>query len=1115
MERPVSFFYQLLNKPGVTLLLNLEQEHNILVEQGINSFVSYTQYKCGLIHSRKNYYFSNRWWNRYINSYTNNEPQLKLGFNTEDNIDTSSLNLKEIAFTQVKHQDIDKQLAYDNVMRGLEVKSQDQAKDKMRRRQIAQDVNDFSLVYWSLNYTSFYQQYLATNSSYMLDLMHTGEPSNSVTKLKNRIQKYNLLDAPNRLKAYAQNVHNYYYGFLNPLDLSYALNTKLHQAIDELDYLDLLDKPYLEYVKLLLESAQNTIVIDGERYDLDDIDLIRQIDPDFFENIKDSHDDDQEIIERDIECFISQTTNLIRLYRCLEELKAQQSFTKFARCNKADLTTQAVQQLNSFDINLGQLPEYIIVPQAWLNEKAQTQAEYFTVNKFTHSLLKPQKYYTLETLQLVGSRALLKAAQRKYPALNRLEITLIPDAQGVHQIKFLQPYFGPRNYDKPEVYLRPWQNRKFEKGILENYHDLLVDLYSDIDEQELAEVSTVEQAHRVFSKYAQMMTMKRNLDQMTYTSDLKLLNAEPQLSYKQALALAEVLVDHYLPHSTLLDSLQEFFADYNYYGSDLDYNLASNNTLKHEIIVDPENPSLKPVNFDFSRYENNLEELISEAKQSVAKAKQANATEKVVKNNQQFVAQEISTADLNTKQSTNAHSNTIAPEFFAQQKVHKGRVQTTGFADFDFAAYHQQLTDNNQANKKNTSFTTKQTQTAFTYDKNYPLSADLRRLYQFALNFPERKVPVSIANDYTVYKAVSSKQVKAYYQQLNPDLYPHFSRSLFKEVNTTLNLIKSPATTLVFPNNKIIISPYTYILSFAQWQQKYDMFAILNFHQFYYAQRTENNPVSLYELNNETLSYFVQEYKPDLAYKQEDMSLEALERFLDRNNASYEQNLANKARLIYIEDFITFAAQSLNDFSSFDFAFIRDYYFEIVAAHSVNEPAKALVELIGNQYSDLVLKFANAINDIYTRLEDLSQKYDVHFMINFNVSAFAKAFGLSTAEIWQKMSYHKLNFIKFSLDKQALVNRDTRTELNILDVAATDTYAYLNMLQNTAYQDLTSQLSQLWDNQSANLLFKAKASINIQLSSQDANLTEQLHISSSNLVADYYPASKNLNLYWE
>ncbi|RIY33744.1 hypothetical protein CKF54_02385 [Psittacicella hinzii] len=146
------FLKKLFYSPGVTLLLNLERKHNILVHQAINSLVSNIHYDNSLKNYWNNFYYTNRWWNKSFSDNFSDEPQQMLGFFYQKRLESASINPKQQALIYK-----DKSLDNDELNY--------QENDAIQRK-LDKQIGFNNLLYWSNNFSSFYKTYLAANASY-------------------------------------------------------------------------------------------------------------------------------------------------------------------------------------------------------------------------------------------------------------------------------------------------------------------------------------------------------------------------------------------------------------------------------------------------------------------------------------------------------------------------------------------------------------------------------------------------------------------------------------------------------------------------------------------------------------------------------------------------------------------------------------------------------------------------------------------------------------------------------------------------------------------------------------------------------------------------------------
>ncbi|RIY34372.1 hypothetical protein, partial [Psittacicella gerlachiana] len=191
--KPAIFLQNLFKDAGVTICLNLERKHNILVHQAINSLISHLHYKIGMENYWNSYFYTNRWWAKSHVYEPQAEPQQSLRFFSGNRPLKTTINHAQ------------ENLLYKAMLPPAETKELLEEYEEKQQR-LDKQVGFNSLLYWSNSYLTFYKTYLSSNSTYIESYFNPGAEF-SVTKLKQEINDNYLLLTPRTNFIYSSQLH--------------------------------------------------------------------------------------------------------------------------------------------------------------------------------------------------------------------------------------------------------------------------------------------------------------------------------------------------------------------------------------------------------------------------------------------------------------------------------------------------------------------------------------------------------------------------------------------------------------------------------------------------------------------------------------------------------------------------------------------------------------------------------------------------------------------------------------------------------------------------------------------------------------------------------------------
>ncbi|RIY31783.1 hypothetical protein CJP74_06320 [Psittacicella melopsittaci] len=377
--KPADFFNRLFKFPGISVCLNMELKHNLLVHQAINSLVANIHFKMGVENYWNSYYYANRWWSNNAIKVDSDQPQQTLGYFYENRPHNPLVDFKNEAIMLKADDPSDDD--YNDI-------------DNPRQRLLDKQVGINSLLYWSNNYNTFISSYLSSNSPY-LESFYNPEIRFVVNKLQGMLANHYFVNVPQKNRAFSD---------LCQYRVKQILEPEISQETKEAR--EQQRKQQKLKGKFIYSSVESIILA------LDKQSQKNLFEPDFAQAL----------------------LNLIKAYATFSEKKV------FYNVRQEDLNAKAQEYFDKHQVDLYSFSEYIPAPVEFI--QAEQYQSYAPITLDTPSLLFSDYFNAVEFIFRVGAKALLSQGQNKYPALKELQLNTFETNTGVFKIINFLPIFG-------------------------------------------------------------------------------------------------------------------------------------------------------------------------------------------------------------------------------------------------------------------------------------------------------------------------------------------------------------------------------------------------------------------------------------------------------------------------------------------------------------------------------------------------------------------------------------------------------------------------------------------------------------------------------------------------
>lgn len=313
---------------------------------------------------------------------------------------------------------------------------------------------------------------------------------------------------------------------------------------------------------------------------------------------------------------------------------------------------------------------------------------------------------------------------------------------------------------------------------------------------------------------------------------------------------------------------------------------------------------------------------------------------------------------------------------------------------------------------------------------------------------------------------------------------------------------------------------------------------------------SNNQRTSIDNLHQTSLENTIEEIPISSLPLATNLSLDRLWNYLKSLQQTVQVEEVILPRVIYIEDWLTFLAHTLEDnFPYTSLQDIRTRLYDLLAKHhSIKSTTidNNLITAVNDYYQGELNNLAVGIDQVLQDLRELAHHYNVHIFVNFNLPQVATSLAVPINQVWSKLSQGNYNFLNFSfsygeddndvtLDRihsvyEQLKNVDDKIDFltshnltinELLYQITTPTYLakyesqlFLAATQKLGFEYLTYGINTQYHHL-VPFLINSQATINLELVSQNNNLHTELKAPSNKIILTYYPYTKHLSCRWD